>query len=57
LCLLDSLLHYAPDFVVNWTVSRQGCTAANYLEFHMGYYDPLDYCTFGVEAASDAQTV
>ena len=31
--------------------------AATYLEFHRGYYNYLDYCTFALEAANDAQNV
>ena len=33
----------------------QGCLAATNLEVHWDDHDLLDYCTFGVEAANDAQ--
>ena len=35
----------------------QGCSAATNLEVYRRDHDLWDYCTFGVEAANDAQTV
>jgi len=59
-CLVDSLLSYAPAFVVNWIVS-QGCSLVRAVRrpqiWKFRGVAILDYCTLGVEAASDdAQT-
>ena len=42
-CLVDSLLNYAPDFIVSWTEVRA--------VKNLGDHDLLDHCTVGVEAA------
>jgi len=53
-CLVDSLLNYIPDFLVNWLEVGLFGGQKN-LEVNTS--DRLDYCTFGMEAANDAQTV
>jgi len=49
--MVDSLLNYGVDFVVNWTQNWRFIGVTN-------DHDILDYyCTFGVSAVNDAQTV
>jgi len=36
---------------------NSGCLTATNLEVHIEDHHPLDYCTFGLQAANNAQTV
>ena len=56
-CTMDSLLNYAPDFVVSWIEVRAVRRPLSWKFMYRGDHDLWDYYTFGVEAASDAQTV
>ena len=53
-CVLDCLSNYAKDFVVNWIEFRAVRRPQIWKFIRMTI---LDYCTFGVEAAKDAQNV
>jgi len=51
-CPIDSMLNYAPDFVVNW-IKVRAVWRPKILKFIGVMHDRLDYSTFGLEAAND----
>ena len=56
--LVDSLLNYALDFVDTCIGQARAVQRPQIWKFiGVTTHDHLDYCTFGVEAANDAQTV
>ena len=55
-CLVDPLLHSAPDFVIS-RIDVVAVRRPKIWRLIGDDHDLLDYCTFGAEAVNDAQTV